>query len=314
MFCQALVVVLSLAVLGNARDPTARLRNGVEMPILHAGVGGFKDVDATASIQSALEIGITGIDTAHDYGNFPGVAKALEGVDRSSYFLTSKVPGCGVPTQGLQPPCYNNTIKLGMDDINAMKQTYVDLLLLHFPPLFGCKRGSGSCRKMQEQWKGMEALYTAKKARAIGVSNYCLECLKCVMEVATVAPMVDQMETHIGIPYNSNLRNYCKSNGIVLEAYSPLAHGNVLKEAAVAKIANSHNKSTAQIALRFVSQAAGNSLSPFVTSSSKPKHFEEDLNVVVGDWSLTTTEMDTLESLTSPACVVEAPGGCCHDD
>jgi diketogulonate reductase-like aldo/keto reductase len=292
--------------------PTIHLSNGVKMPVLAAGVGGDSNSDATISIREALQAGFTSIDTAHDYSNFPGVAAALLNVPRESYFLTTKVPGCGVPTQGLQPPCYNNTLKLSQYNLDSMKVEQVDLLLLHFPPLFGCSKGSASCTKMQQQWLALEDFYKMNKTRAIGVSNYCKECIQCILETAKINPMVNQMETHVGIPYdNYGLRSFCKEQGIALEAYSPLAHGKVLHLPEIEAIAASKNKSTAQIALRYVLQLGGNSFAPFVTSSSNPEHLAEDLDVVTGGWSLDSIEMMKLNNITNPACMVEAPGGCC---
>ena len=293
--------------------PTVTLSNGVHMPVLAVGVGGVHQADV--ALRTALQLGFNSIDTAHDYGNFAQVKTALHDVPRQSVFLTTKVPGCGVPTQGLQPPCYNNTVQLSEASLAALNVQYVDLLLLHFPPLLGCKKGSSACSKMQQQWKALEHLYRANKTRAIGVSNYCVECVACILETATVVPMVNQMETHLGIPRdNHGLRPFCATHGIVLEAYSPLGHGKVLDVPAVHTIAAAKNKSTAQIALRFVLQLGQNTttgLAPFVTSSSNPLHLQEDLDVVGGGWTLSAAEMLTLERVTAPSCSVEAPGGCC---
>lgn len=174
--------------------PTITLRNGVKMPMIAAGVGGLSDDDAATAVSLALSSGFTAIDTAADYKNFAGVARALKNVSRESYFITSKVPGCGVPTQGLSPPCFNNTLRAGEQDVRALG-VKIDLMLLHFPPLLGCKIGSKSCAKIQEQWRALEQMYNVGEAvNAIGVSNYCQECLECVAQTAEVMPQVVQME------------------------------------------------------------------------------------------------------------------------
>ena len=182
--------VTSAVTSTTSRIPHVTLSNGVLMPVLAAGVGGFNTTSATNSIRIALSLGFNSIDTAHDYNNFDGVAAAISKVPRSNFFLTTKIPGCGVPTQGLYPPCYNNTLKLSGDDLSSLDVTYVDLLLLHFPPLFGCKENSQSCKNMQEQWHAMEVLYLANKTRAIGVSNYCKECLQCILTTAKVSDIL----------------------------------------------------------------------------------------------------------------------------
>jgi len=129
------------------------------------------------------------------------------------------------------------------------------------------------------------------------------------------------MQTHIGIPAdNHGLRSLCDSHGIVLEAYSPLAHGKALGVAAVQTVAAAHNKSTAEIALRFVAQLGKGlsssisplGLAPLVTSSSNPKHLAEDLTVFTGGWALSDADMVTLQAVTKPSCALEAPGSCCH--
>lgn len=129
-------------------------------------------------LKAALNVGFRSIDTAHDYGDLHGVASGISesAVPRSEIFLTTKVPGCGVPTQGLNPPCYSNTLKMATADINTLNahapaSNYVDLLLLHFPPLEGC--GAKQCPKIQQQWTALEQLYKANITRAIGVSNFC---------------------------------------------------------------------------------------------------------------------------------------------
>eukprot|EP00658_Telonema_sp_P-2_P018530 TRINITY_DN17271_c0_g1_i2.p2 TRINITY_DN17271_c0_g1~~TRINITY_DN17271_c0_g1_i2.p2 ORF type:complete len:163 (-),score=44.14 TRINITY_DN17271_c0_g1_i2:413-901(-) len=146
-------------------------------------------------------------------------------------------------------------------------------------------------------------------------SNYCVDCLECILDNATVVPHVNQMQTHLGIPQdNHGVRSLCRAHGIVLEAYSPLAHGKALTSSALATVATAHNKSTAQVALRYVAQlgqvGGGTDLAPLVTSSANPKHLQEDLEVF-GGWELSSVEMDTLGAVTTPGCGLEAPGSCC---
>lgn len=193
-----LLTALALTARG-VMDPTVRLRNGVEMPLVACGTGGDSSAEAQSGVAVALKAGVTHIDTAHDYTCLPGVGAAiaewLQSHERASLFLTSKVPGCGVPTQGLQPPCFDNTFAMATKDIATLvggANGQIDLLLLHFPPLEGC--GGASCTKMQEQWAALEQLYASKKTRAIGVSNYCETCIKCIEANATVMPMVNQIQ------------------------------------------------------------------------------------------------------------------------
>ena len=278
------------------------------MPLIATGVGGYNNSAAKESIELAVSLNFNSIDTARDYGNFRGVAAALQMVSkpRSQLFITTKVPGCGVPTQGLQPPCESNTFAQAVDDISELGLTHVDLMLIHFPPLLNCGV-LGHCDYVQQQWRALEHLYSEKKARAIGVSNYCETCLRCIGRNATMMPMVNQVEYHLGMGADpAGLHSYCASHGIVLEAYSPLAHGKALGGSAVAAVAAAHKKSAAQAALAYVVQRG----MPVVTRSSSALHLKADLDL--WSWNLTTVEYASLDAVIDPACGTEAPGGCCH--
>ena len=205
---------------------------------------------------------------------------------RNMIITVSKIPGCGVPTQGLQPPCMENTYKMASDDIHKLGTPYVDLLLIHFPPIEGCTKPA-ECTKIQQQWTAVEQLYAENKTRAIGVSNYCQACLECVMANATVTPMVDQMQFHVRSPSGgrestrrvnylgfylrwsfvclrkvgmgndpAGLRSYLKEHDIVHEGYSPLAHGAIFDVPEVAAVANATGKSAAQVGLRWIHEAS----------------------------------------------------------
>ena len=308
-------IVLVVASTTLAAVPTVMLRNGVEMPLVACGSGGDSDAKAKTGVALALAAGFTSLDTAHDYGCLKGVGAALaeHGLDkRAEYFLTTKVPGCGVPTQGLQPPCFENTVKMATADIATLTGSaagYVDLLLLHFPPITGCS-SSRDCAKIQQQWAGLEQLYAANRTRAIGVSNYCQACLECVMKNATVLPMVNQIQYHVGQGVDpSGLLTYCSDNGIVVEAYSPLAGGKLLPWAAGDALASKYGfNSSAQVAFAWIAQRG----LPFVTKSDNAAYLAEDLNLFGPGTSLSDGDRAAIDAITAPACSIEAPGGCCH--
>ena len=152
--------------------PTLLLHNGVRMPAIACGTGGDDNSSAQVTVGAALRAGFTHIDTAHDYNNQAGVGKAIRefgGIGPfgpEELFLTSKVPGCGVPTQGLMPPCLNNTLQAVNDDLALLNYTSgtstsagVDLMLVHFPPLVGCV--AANCAHMQQQWAALEVSVSA---------------------------------------------------------------------------------------------------------------------------------------------------------
>ena len=312
--------LLSLALAaGDATDPTVRLWNGVEMPLVACGSGGDSSAEAQSGVALALKAGCTHIDTAHDYNCLAGVAAGVaawmgEGHARDSLFLTSKVPGCGVPTQGLQPPCFDNTYAMAEKDIAALvgKTGHVDLMLLHFPPLEGC--GGASCTKMQEQWTALEQLYVAKKTRAIGVSNYCATCIACIEENATVMPMVNQIQYHVGMGADpAGTLSYCAARNITVEAYSPLGGGRLLKDAAFSALAASllptyNFTSSAQVALAYVAQRGVG----VVTKSDNPEYLAQDLALFAPGSIISASDRAKLDALSGVPCAGEAPGGCCH--
>lgn len=302
----ALFGLSTFGALVSADMPTITLRNGVSVPMLAMGTGGWNDDAAESGVNMAIANGYAHIDTAHDYGCQVGVGKGLKSAERKDLFVTTKVPGCGVPSQHLQPPCYDNTIKLAEEDLTQLDTPYVDLLLLHFPDILACKR-EADCKKMQEQWAGLEKMYADKKARAIGVSNYCQPCLECLAQTQTVAPMLNQFEFHVGMGEDPfGLPSYCKDKGIAFMAYSPMAHGRLLNNFTAGEaIAKTHNVSSAQVALRYIVEQEH----LLVTHTDNDEYQKQDLAIF--DFNLTMTDMGTLLAIEEPGCRIEAPGGCC---
>ncbi len=326
------MIALALATAVGA-VPDIELSNGVMMPAIACGSGGNNNTGAGAIVAAAFAAGFKHIDTAHDYGDQAGVGEALKAKARTDYFLTTKVPGCGVPTQGLQPPCFDNTVRLVQDDLSKLGLEYADLMLIHFPPLRGCV--PENCEHMQQQWTALEQVYAAGQAKAIGVSNYCKECLQCILQNATVTPMVNQMQYHVGIgspDFGSGLLDFCAQNNITFEAYSPLGGGKLLKPdskfmAAAANLTSKYKYtlangtlvpvSAAQIALAWIAQKrASLPQLGLVTKSSNLEYLEEDL-AVFSDWvpgPLSDEDRAPLDAFASDPtfeCHTEAPGGCC---
>jgi 2,5-diketo-D-gluconate reductase A len=264
--------------------PTHKLNNGVKMPMMSIGTWQYDTSTAEQVVKTALSVGFNHIDTANDYNNQEGVGAALKGVDRSSYFLTTKVP----------PGSASKTAKNLQDNLDQLGLDYVDLVLVHYEPMSPL----GKCKSMQQQWAAMEDFYNAGKAKAIGVSNYCPSSLECIKETATVTPAVNQVKFHIGMGTDPiGLKSYCDDHGIHMQAYSPLGDGSseLITGDLVTGIGNSHGKTGAQVSLRWI-QENGVSLS---TKTTKQSHMEEDLDVF--NFELTADEKQQLDSATSPS-------------
>jgi diketogulonate reductase-like aldo/keto reductase len=262
--------------------PTMKLNNGVEMPMMSLGTWQYDSATAQAAVTSALKSGFNHIDTANDYNNQDGVGAALKGVDRSSYFLTTKVP----------PGSASATAKALQQNLDLLALDYVDLVLVHYPPLLN------SCKSMQAQWGAMEEFYKAGKAKAIGVSNYCPSSLECIAKTATVTPAVNQVQYHVGMGVDPiGVKSYCEEHNIHLQAYSPLGDGSteLITGDLVSGIGGSHNKTGAQVSLRWIYE---NGVS-LTTKTTNEQHMQEDLDVF--NFQLAADEKQTLDSASSPA-------------
>ncbi|GAB5367640.1 hypothetical protein AAMO2058_001248200 [Amorphochlora amoebiformis] len=291
-----LLLLSSAALAFTGRSPIAVLNNGVRMPLVGAGTWQYNSSVAHDSVMNAINLGYDHIDTAHDYNNQDGVGKALASFKRDDFFLTSKIPGCGVPGEGVDLfHCYDDTKKLFQEDLDLLNVDYVDLMLIHFPPVLGCTLGCGA---IQAQWKAMEEMYNAKKARAIGVSNYCQSCFACLNKTMKVKPAVNQFQYHVGMgPDPIGLISYCESQNILVQAYSPLGNGSpeLIHGNLTGSIGAKYNKTSVQIALKFVVQKGYGVL----TKSTNPKYLADDIDLF--DFNMTVSDMAKLDAATTPA-------------
>jgi len=262
--------------------PTTELNNGVVMPMISMGTWQYNVSTAESVVNLALEVGFNHIDTANDYNNQEGVGAALKGRDRSSYFLTTKVP----------PGSASQTATNLQDNLDQLGLDYVDLVLVHYPALFN------RCAAMQKQWAAMEEFYKAGKAKAIGVSNYCVSSLECIAKTATVVPAVNQIQYHIGMGTDpAGIKSYSDEHGIHTQAYSPLGDGSLelITGDLVVGLGKAHNMTGAQVSLRWIHEN-GVSLS---TKTTKRSHMEQDLAIF--SFGLEDTEKSTLDTSTTPS-------------
>ncbi|WP_445667936.1 aldo/keto reductase [Paenibacillus sp. FSL H7-0756] len=212
-----------------------KLANGVEMPWF--GLGVFKvqeGQEVIDSVKAAIKAGYRSIDTASVYGNEEGVGQAIResGVAREELFITTKVWNT---EQG-----YDSTLAAFDQSLSKLGLDYADLYLVHWPIR----------AKYKDTWRALEKLYADGKVRAIGVSNFQIDHLEDLLTVAKVKPMVNQVELH-PLLNQQELREYCKAQGIQIEAWAPLAQGHLLDNEVLADIAAHHNKTLPQVILRW---------------------------------------------------------------
>lgn len=242
------------------------LNNGIKMPM--AGIGTFllTPDEAEASVLSALACGYRLIDTANAYVNEKAVGRAMKksGVSREEIFLETKL----WPAFYEQPDAVEKTLE-------RLDTDYIDLLLIHQP--------TGN---YIAGYKLMEKAYKEGKVKAIGLSNFSQSQIREILDICEVKPVVLQTEVH---PYyqEKKLKDYLKKEGIVIQAWYPLGHGDkaLLEEPLFQELGKKYGKSSAQIILRWHIQS-GNIVIP---GSKSPAHIQDNFDLF--DFSLTAWEM-----------------------
>jgi diketogulonate reductase-like aldo/keto reductase len=251
------------------------LHNGVKMPWFGLGVFKVQDGDEVVqSVKAALKAGYKSIDTAAVYKNEEGVGLAIKeaGVPREELFVTTKVWNSD---QG-----YESAIQAFETSLEKLGLEYIDLYLIHWPV-----KG-----KYKETWKALETLYKEKKVRAIGVSNFHIHHLEDLLQDAEIKPMVNQVELH-PLLNQAELRDFCKKQEIQIEAWSPLAQGELLENAPLKEIAAKYSKSAAQVILRWDLQ------NEIVTIPKSVKEHRIIENADIFDFELSAEDMDKINGL-----------------
>lgn len=258
------------------------LSNGVKIPCVGFGTWKLPNDEYTVDVvKTAIDCGYRHIDTAFAYQNEKAVGKAIRecGLKRSELFVTSKLDN---PDHG-----YEKTMKEFDMTMNNLGIDYLDLYLIHWPiPLIY----RDSWKEVNEgTWKAFEELYQEGKIKAIGVSNFLDHHINALLETATTAPMVDQLELHPQYVQREAV-NYCKDHRMIVEAWSPLIKGQ-LDHPILMKLAAEYEKTTAQIVLRWSIQ---HGFLPLPKTTSRKRMLE---NADIFDFELTTEDLELMKEL-----------------
>lgn len=174
--------------------------------------------------------------------------------------------------------------------LEKMGLSYIDMMIIHSPqPWAEFRADSRFFQENIKVWRALEDAYQAGKVKAIGVSNFLIDDLQNIMDYCSVKPMVNQILTHIS---NTPLEliSFCQKNGILLEAYSPIAHGEALKNQKITEMAAHYGVSPAQLCIRYVLQLGMVAL----PKTANPEHMKTNRAV---DFEIFTEDMERLKTI-----------------
>lgn len=258
------------------------LSNGVKIPKIGLGTWLIPDGEAAQAVCDAVAMGYRHIDTAQAYGNERGVGEGVRtcGVPREEIFITSKVAAEHKTYESAAKSIDESLAKLGMD--------YIDLMIIHCPQPWAEFRGERRYfTENKEVWRALENAYKAGKVKAIGVSNFLVDDLENILDGCEVKPMVNQILTHItNTPLE--LINFCREHGILCEAYSPIAHGEALKNRLILSVAEKYSVTPAQLCVRYALQLG----MVVLPKTSNPKHMKNNADI---EFEISAEDMDILE-------------------
>lgn len=258
------------------------LNNGILMPEIGYGTWQTPNGDvAEDSVAYAIKSGYRHVDAAACYGNEVSVGKGIakSGVKREDLFVTSKVWNT---ERG-----YDKTLKAFEKSLSDLGLDYLDLYLIHWPA--NKKQFANNDEINLSTWQALIDLHKQGKIKAIGVSNFYPHHLKPLMKTE-IKPMVNQIEYHPGFMQDETVK-FCKDNGIVVEAWSPLGTGRVLNDTRLIEIAQKYGISVAQLCVKWCLQ---NGIVP-LPKSVTPSRIEE--NIKVYDFEITSEDMHAINAL-----------------
>lgn len=264
-------------------NETYTLSNGVTIPKLGLGTWFIDDDAAADAVKAAIGLGYRNIDTAQAYGNERGVGEGVRtsGVARDELFVSTKLAAEIKDYDGATAAIDGSLAKLGLD--------HIDLMLIHAPQPWGDFRGGNYAEGNREAWRALEDAYRAGKLRAIGVSNFLQSDLEDIASTATVTPHVNQILVHAGNT-PSELIAYCQERDILIEAYSPIAHGEILGNPEVQAMAGRYGVTVPQLCIRYTLQLGTVSL----PKTANPEHMRSNAAV---DFVISDADMVALRDL-----------------
>ncbi len=260
------------------------LANGVKIPKIGLGTWFIEDKNAAQAVKDAVDIGYRHVDSAQAYQNENGVGEGVRtcGLKREEIFVTTKLSA--------EVKDYKQAVTSIDQSLKTMGLDYIDLMIIHSPkPWMKFQGDDHFFQGNREAWKALEEAYDAGKLKAIGVSNFEIVDIENILESGQVRPMVNQILVHIrNTP--AELIEYCKDHDILVEAYSPIGHGELLKKEDVQKMAKKYGVSVPQLSIRYTLQLG---LLP-IPKTANPDHMKNNADV---DFEISEEDMETLKNM-----------------
>lgn len=258
------------------------LANNIKVPKLGLGTWFIDDDKADEAVREAVKLGYRMIDTAQAYGNERGVGEGVRtsSVAREQLFVASKVAA--------ELKTYKEASDSIDETLDKMGLTYLDQMIIHSPqPWNEFREEKRYFEENIEVWRALEDAYKDGKVKAIGVSNFMQDDLQNIIDHCTIAPMVNQILLHIGNT-DKELLCFCEKHGILIEAYSPIAHGEALKNPIIKQMATAYGVSAAQLCIRYAIQLGTVAL----PKAAVPLHMKQNSDV---NFEISNKDMETLK-------------------
>ena len=266
-------------------EETYTLDNGTEIPKLALGTWLIDNAKTAQAVKDAISIGYRHIDTAQAYGNEQGVGEGVRasGIQRDKIFITSKVAA--------EHKSYESAAASIDKTLETMGLDYIDMMIIHSPQPWAEVNQSDN-RYFEENiavWKALEDALKSGKVKAIGVSNFLQEDIENLLKACEIKPMVNQILAHVtNTPFE--LIDYCQKHGITVEAYSPIAHGEALKNQKITAVAEKYQVSAAQLCIRYDWQLG----MVVLPKASNPEHMRNNSQI---DFVISDDDMNVLKNL-----------------